>query len=108
MRALQWGLGFGILGALAFAAMILALATILSAMVQITSEVFGTSAGDLSYWDLVRDTAMGPLTCIVVSGGLAWLLARSPGSTVAPWALGLLSAAVGVVAGYGALHLTVL
>lgn len=107
-RALQWGLGFGVVGGLALGALVLAAFTILGAMVRMTSEVFGAPVDDLGYGDLALHTAIAPLTCVVVSGALAWLVARSPHTTVAPWVLGLLSAVVGVGAGYGALQLTVL
>ena len=93
---------------MALGALVLVSFTILGAMMEMVSEVFGARVDDPSYGDLALHTAIGPLTCVVVSGILAWLVARSPGTTVPPWVIGLLSSVVGVGAGYGALQLTVL
>lgn len=106
MLALRWGLGFGVIGALILLALIFVLAMILGVLLQGVSAVFGPHIGDLNYWILARDTAIGPLTCIIVASGLAWLIARSPSTTVPPWVIGLLTGVVGILAGFGALQLT--
>ncbi len=88
-------------------ALIFVFAVFLGALVDLMSSVSGRELGELDRWALVRDTALGPLTCIAVSSGLAWVIGRSPGTTVRPWGIGLLSGIVGVLAGYAALQFTV-
>jgi hypothetical protein len=105
---LQWGLAFGVVGGLALVALVLASFMILGAMVRMASEAFGTPMEDLDYWGLALDTAVGPITCIGVSGAVAWLTAHFLGTTLPAWVLGLLSALVGVGAGYAILQVTVL
>lgn len=107
-RALLWGVAFGVVGGLVLGALVLVSFTILGAMVKLTAEAVGAPVEDVNYGDLALDTSIGPLTCVAVSGAVAWLIARFLGTTVPPWALGLLSALVGVGAGYGILQLTVL
>jgi len=106
--ALRWGAAFGVVGAMALMALIFVLAVFLGALVDLMSSVSGRElGGELDRWTLVRDTAVGPLTCIAVSSGLAWVIGRSPGTTIPAWGVGLMSGLVGVLAGYAALHFAV-
>jgi hypothetical protein len=107
LAALRWGAAFGVAGAVVLMALTFVFALLLGAVVDLTSGVTGQDLGELDRWALTRQAAAGPITCIAVSSGLAWVIARSPGTTVRPWGIGLLSGIVGVLAGWAALQFTV-